>query len=190
MAKPGKTQSKIERIHQYVQELTESHQAEVLDEVLDFVEERAAVANRHSIEDRVMTVTERIHQYVQELTESHQAEVLDFVEYLLLEVERGTARLNRDPENCNDPREARMEARRLFEKDHYEKAEIWATRAIELAPDHSDTRMLMARILLFQDKFEEALKEVDKAISLGHDSGDALFWKGKILIEARFAFVG
>lgn len=39
-----------------------------------------------------MIVAERIYQYAQQLPESLQAEVLDFVEYLLLKVERKTAR--------------------------------------------------------------------------------------------------
>lgn len=92
---------------------------------------------------------------------------------------------SKTPENCNDPHEAQMEARHLFEEDRYEKAEVWARRAIELAPNNSSTHMLMAQILLFQDKFEEALEEVDEAASFGHDSGDALFWQGRILYESQ-----
>jgi len=88
------------------------------------------------------------------------------------------------PGDCSDYHQALCRAERLLQKRRWNKAELWAKRALELSHDNSAAHMQLAEALLFQMRYEEALVEVDRVIELhDYNLGDAFFLKGRILYD-------
>ncbi len=77
--------------------------------------------------------------------------------------------------------EASTDALMLVQQGDYAGAEQWLAAHVRQHPDDIRSRFLLARVLSWQGKYDEALRQYDELLRLEPDNADYLFGKAQVL---------
>lgn len=74
-------------------------------------------------------------------------------------------------------------AQKTYEDNHFSESLLHLRRSIQLRPQHIESRLLIAKVLLKLGKAQEAEQHLDVAFTLGIPLNQIIIWQGMVLVK-------